>query len=48
MIKAVIVMNQRGKVRLQRFYEEQAFQSLGFSKEQIFEEIFGKVSVKNH
>ena len=48
MIKAVIVLNQKGKVRLQRFYEEEAFQSLGFSKEQIFDEIYQSISAKSH
>jgi len=33
MIQAIVILNQKGKVRLQRVYEETAFTALGYTKE---------------
>ena len=47
MIQAILILNASGKVRLQRIYEEQAFTALGYTREQIYEELFNRTSQKS-
>ena len=46
MIQAVLVLNQKGKVRLQRIYDEETFTALGFSVDQVLKELFEKIYQK--
>ena len=46
MIQAVLILNQKGKVRLQKVYDEQTFTALGFSMDQIQQELFQRICAK--
>ena len=46
MIQAILVINQKGKVRLQRIYDEQTFMALGYTRDQIYEELFVRTKEK--
>ena len=46
MIQAVLILNQKGKVRLQRIYDEETFTALGYTVEQVLKELFEKIYQK--